>query len=86
MLKTIKIIHTIIWAVMAAASFYILYAGVFGIFNLFLYVSLFLLIGESLVLLFNKWVCPLTPLAMKYTADREPDFDIYLPRAIAKYN
>lgn len=86
MLKTIKIIHTIIWAVMAAASFYILYAGIFKVFNWYLYASLFLLLAESLVLLLNKWVCPLTPMAMKYTSNREPDFDIYLPKVIAKYN
>jgi hypothetical protein len=34
----------------------------------------------------NKWVCPLTPLAMNYTANRNDNFDIYLPEFVAKYN
>ena len=86
MIKIIKLIHTLIWAVMALGSFYILYAGITNTFNIILYISLILLIVETLVLLFNKWTCPLTPLAKKYTKDRKDNFDIYLPNWLAKYN
>lgn len=86
MIKLIKLIHTIIWAIMAFGCIYILYAGLTNTFNMLLYVSLVLVIGESVVLIFNKWTCPLTPLAEKYTNDRNPNFGIYLPNWLAKYN
>lgn len=86
MLRIIKLIHTLIWAVMALASFYILYAGLTNTFNSILYISIFLLVTETIVLLFNKWTCPLTPLAKKYTSEKNDNFDIYLPNWLAKYN
>ncbi len=30
--------------------------------------------------------CPLTDLAARYTGDRSPNFDIYLPPLLAHYN
>jgi hypothetical protein len=86
MLFLIKLIHTVIWVVMAAAAFYILYAGVTGTFDWILLISIMLLIVETIVLIVNKWTCPLTPMAEKYTSDREDNFDIYLPEWLAKYN
>ena len=38
------------------------------------------------VLALNNWACPLTPLAARYTDDRRPNFDIYLPVWVARYN
>ena len=38
------------------------------------------------ILAFNNWACPLTPLAARYTDDRRPNFDIYLPQWVARYN
>ncbi len=86
MIKTIKIIHTFIWAIMASAVFYILYAGITGTFNAALWVSVGLILIETAVLIVNKWTCPLTPAAMKYTSDRRDNFDIYLPEWLAKNN
>jgi hypothetical protein len=34
----------------------------------------------------NRCRCPLTSLAARYTEDRSPNFDIYLPRWLAQYN
>ena len=34
----------------------------------------------------NRGRCPLTDLAEKYTVRRDPNFDIYLPRWLARYN
>lgn len=82
----IKGLHTAIWLVMAGASFYILYCGISGRRDIVLWVSIGLLILETLVLLANRWTCPLTPIAMKYTDNRQDNFDIYLPIAIARYN
>jgi hypothetical protein len=42
--------------------------------------------AELGVLLANRWKCPLTDLAEKYTDDRSPNFDIYLPNWLARHN
>lgn len=82
----IKTIHTIVWVIMATASFYILYAGVIGVFDKILLVAIVLLVLETIVLMFNRWTCPLTPVAEKYTNDRRDNFDIYLPLWLARHN
>jgi polyferredoxin len=38
-----------------------------------------------LVLVFNGWGCPLTPVAARYTNDRRANFDIYLPEWLARH-
>jgi len=78
--------HTVVWAVMASAVFYVFYAGIAKIFGLMLWLSIGLVIIETAVLLINKWRCPLTPIAMKYTSDTRENFDIYLPEWLAKHN
>ena len=43
------------------------------------------LIGaEALALAVRGFKCPLTTIAERYTEDRSPNFDIYLPRWVAK--
>ena len=86
MIKLIKMIHTLVWAVMASAVFYVFYAGITKTFGLTLWLSIGLIIIETAVLLINKWRCPLTPIAMKFTSDRRENFDIYLPEWLAKHN
>lgn len=86
MIKLIKIVHTLVWAVMASAVFYVFYAGITKTFGLMLWLSVGLVLMETVVLLINKWRCPLTPIAMKYTSDRRENFDIYLPEWLAKHN
>ena len=54
---------------MVLATFYILYAGITNTFNSILFISIGLLAMEILVLLFNKWTCPFTPLAARYTSE-----------------
>lgn len=41
---------------------------------------------EVLVLLVNRWRCPLTGVAARYTDDRRDNFDIYLPVWLARHN
>jgi hypothetical protein len=38
------------------------------------------------VLLANRFQCPLTDVAARYTDDRRDNFDIYLPLWLARYN
>jgi len=82
----IKILHTAVWAVMASASIYILYAGLAKKTGTLVWLCIGLLIFEVMTLLLNKWACPLTPIAMRYTQDRRDNFDIYLPVFVARYN
>ncbi len=86
MIVFIKTLHTIIWVIMTLATFYIGYSVVTMQFNSLFYISLFLIVGESLVILVNSWRCPLTNIAKKYAPEDSPNFDIYLPYTIAKYN
>ncbi len=86
MLRIIRAIHTLIWAVMASAIFYLLYVGITGTMSQFLWMAIGLILVESVTLLINRWRCPLTTIASRYTAVQPDNFDIYLPRWLAKYN
>ena len=85
-LRQIKLLHTIIWAVMVAAILYIIYSGWSGQISVLTYAALIVIGLEVVVLLANNWVCPLTPVARKYSDSPKPNFDIYLPEWLAKYN
>ena len=41
---------------------------------------------EVAVLAFNSMRCPLTDVAGRYTAERQANFDIYLPLWLARHN
>lgn len=85
-LVAVKVMHTVIWAVMVAAIFYILYSGWSGEISSLTYAAIGLHVVEATVLLVNNWVCPLTPMARKYSNSDNANFDIYLPEILAKYN
>ncbi len=85
-LKKIKIIHTLIWAVLACITFYILYSGISGNITVFTWIAVAAIIIEGLILLMNGWSCPLTSKARKYKISDKDNFDIYLPEWLAKYN
>ena len=38
------------------------------------------------MLALNRWRCPLTAVAARYTAQRRDNFDIYLPNWLAAHN
>jgi hypothetical protein len=38
------------------------------------------------VLAVNRWSCPLTPMAARFTDERRDNFDIYLPEWLARHN
>lgn len=46
----------------------------------------FVVLVEVGILLLNGMTCGLTPLAARYTPDRAPNFDIFLPRWLALHN
>jgi hypothetical protein len=83
----IKTIHSLIWLLMAAAVFYILYAGISGnICGIPLYLAVSVMMFEIIVLLINHWSCPLTIIAKKIKPDWKDGDDIYLPVWLAVNN
>ena len=82
----IKILHTVIWFIMASGVFYILYCGISGQIGITLYFALALLFFEIIVLIINHWSCPLVIVAKKIKTDWKDGDDIYLPLWFAKRN
>lgn len=85
-LHQVKLLHTVIWAVMVAAIFQILYAGLSGRISTLTYAAFGLMGLEVAVLLVNRWTCPLTPIARQYSDSPKANFDIYLPEWLARWN
>ena len=84
-LCTVKVVHTTIWAFFATCILAIPVASSVGHFGAAAWLAA-IVCGEVVVLLFNSWSCPLTAVAAKYTADRNANFDIYLPEWLARNN
>ncbi len=85
-LFAIKLIHTIIWVVLAGATVYIFYSGVFNRITAYTWIAIAMIVGEGLVLLMFKWACPLTVIARKYSDSDKDNFDIFLPNWLARHN
>ena len=84
-LRTVKLVHTLVWAGFAGC---IVALPLFAWRRQFL-VAMFLIAivcVEVVVLLVNQFRCPLTDVAARYTDDRRDNFDIYLPVWLARYN
>lgn len=85
-LFAIKLIHTIIWVILAGATLYIFYSGLFNRITTYTWIAIAMIVGEGLVLLMFKWACPLTVIARKYSDSDKDNFDIFLPNWLAKHN
>jgi hypothetical protein len=84
-LHAIKLLHTLVWAMFAAAIIAFPIAAWLGAWRLA--TGLIVLVSaECLVLAANRMRCPLTGIAARYTDDRQDNFDIYLPLWLARYN
>jgi hypothetical protein len=84
-LRAVKLVHTAVWAGFAGCIVAIPVLTLQGRFRPAALLALIVL-GEVVVLAFNRWHCPLTPIAARYTEDRRANFDIYLPEWLARYN
>lgn len=84
-LTAVKLLHTIIWAFFVACILALPAAALRHRFDWALGLTV-LVLAECLVLALNGMRCPLTDLAAKYTDDRSDNFDIYLPRQLARHN
>jgi len=84
-LTTIKVIHTIVWAILGGCVIAIPVASWFDKHRLAAWLAAVVAV-EILVLAVNHGRCPLTSVAARYTDDRRADFDIYLPLWLARHN
>lgn len=84
-LRTIKAVHTVVWAVFAASILAIPLLAFHGRMVLAWGLVGFVFL-EVAVLVFNRMRCPLTDVAGRYTTDRHDNFDIYLPLWLARHN
>jgi len=84
-LTAVKVVHTVVWAFFASC---VLAIPVFAWCGDFRLAALFIGIVaiEVLVLALNRWSCPMTPVAARFTEDRRDNFDIYLPEWLARHN
>jgi hypothetical protein len=84
-LRSIKVIHTVAWAVFAssivAIPVFAFLANLRIAWGLIGFVFL-----EVAVLVANRMRCPLTDVAGRYTSERQDNFDIYLPLWLARHN
>ena len=78
-LLLIKSVHTLIFFFQAACLFYILYAGITRTYNLFLLVAIGSILINGVVLMLNRWRCPLTTFAERRGAMKGSVTDIFLP-------
>ena len=85
MLIAVKLAHTLIWVFFVGCILAIPYFAWSDRFRYAAVLSAVVLV-EVLILAVNRWRCPLTPVAGRYTADRQPNFDIYLPEWLARHN
>lgn len=81
----IKLVHTLVWAFFASCIFAIPVFAWRGQFRVAA-VLIAIVFLEVVVLLVNRWRCPLTNVAERYTDDRRHNFDIYLPEWVARHN
>jgi hypothetical protein len=84
-LNAIKVAHTVVWAVLAGCTLAIPLAAWRGEHLAAMWLAV-IVSGEIAVLGLNRWRCPLTSVAARYTVDRRANFDIYLPEWLAKNN
>jgi hypothetical protein len=84
-LIAVKAVHTAIWLFFVACILGAPIAAARGKFGL-AGVLVGLVALEATVLVFNRWTCPLTDVAARYTERREENFDIFLPRWLARHN
>ncbi len=84
-LVAIKLVHTIVWGVMVAVILAIPWFVARERWRTVV-ILISIVLVECTVVAVNGMRCPLTDVAAHYTADRAPNFDIYLPVWLAAKN
>jgi hypothetical protein len=84
-LRAVRLVHTIIYVVMALSTFALVFAGISGQKGPWLFVPIALLAIEVVVFVGNGFKCPLTALAVRYGAVRGYAFDTYFPESVMRH-
>jgi len=84
-LRAVKILHTAVWALFAGCIVAVPIVTWRGDLRTAA-ILIALVTVEVVVLALNRLRCPLTDVAARFTDDRCPNFDIYLPLWLARFN
>jgi hypothetical protein len=84
-LTAIKLVHTVIWALLGSCVLAVPVAAAAGWFRGAAVLSA-IVVCECALLAANGGCCPLTNIAARFTEERTSNFDIYLPQRFARYN
>lgn len=84
-LSVVRLLHTLIFAIMASAVFYVDYCGLVGRTDWVFYSAVGLIVLEGIVFFGNGAKCPLTDLAQKYGAQKGYVFDTFFPEKWTRY-
>ena len=84
-LKTVKVVHTLIWALLAGCVIAIPFLA-WSADSTLSYWLIGIVFIECIIIVIFGGHCPLTGVAARYTTDRRDNFDIYLPEWLARNN
>lgn len=84
-LTAVRVLHTVIYLIMAVSALLVLYAGVTGASGPWLWLAVGLVITESLVFIGGGMKCPLTAVAVRYGARRDGAYDTLFPDRITRH-
>lgn len=84
-LTLVRAAHTVIYVVMSAACFAVLYAGVTGAHGPWLWAALTLVVLETIVFIGCGMKCPLTAVAVRYGARLDGPYDTYFPERCTRH-
>ena len=86
MVIAVRILHTLIYAIMAVSVAYVVFAGICGTFNsTVLTAALGLVALECVVFVGNRWQCPLTSIAVSVTGREANEFAPFVPTGLGRY-
>ena len=71
----VKVVHTIVWAAFVGCILAIPVASWHGEHRIAAWLAA-LVAAEVGILILNRWRCPLTSVAARYTEDRRPNLDM----------
>ncbi len=84
-LVAVKIVHTAVWVFFVVCILAVPITAAAHRFRLTA-ASAALVLLECVVLAVNRCRCPLTDVAERFAPEDAPNFDIYLPAWVARYN
>jgi len=85
-LRIVKVIHTLIWIILAAIVLFVFWSGLNASSSIYSWLAVVAVLIEGVVLTIFGGSCPLTTVARRYSSSDSDNFDIYLPNWLAKHN